>query len=64
MDEADPLALIESAMSGVRVILCPMCNGEGRLRDALDLLCPRCRGAGKTTTSGMPLSKWDEEHDR
>lgn len=59
MDDDDGATLIESAMSEVQVIECPMCEGAGKLKQGLDMTCPRCLGGGKTTNSGTPLSRWD-----
>lgn len=46
-DETDPAqALIESAMSDVKIVACPMCQGRGRHPEGLDVRCPGCGGRG------------------
>lgn len=55
---------LRAACVDVEVIDCPMCGGAGVLPKALNLTCPRCYGCGKTTTSGVPLSKWDHHEQR
>ena len=63
-ERALAFAALRAACIGVEVIDCPMCGGIGNLERALDLPCPRCLGCGKTTTSGVPLSKWDHHDQR
>ncbi len=41
--------MIEEAFADIRIIACPKCGGEGKLRAALGMQCPGCRGSGKTT---------------
>lgn len=52
MDSDESMTLIESALSDVRVLTCPQCEGEGKLPNALDITCPRCHGCGVTTDGG------------
>ena len=42
--------LIEDAMQGVRVIVCPKCEGIG---ETLEGPCDRCNGCGASTTNEL-----------
>jgi len=60
---ANARQLIASIMEGVRIIVCPRCNGLGQverdksvpfvLGEELRPRCPRCEGCGESTTTAM-----------
>lgn len=44
------LTLIGAVMAGVRVIVCPRCNGLGEVGlSSFRCTCPRCLGCGEST---------------
>lgn len=46
----DGLKLLRVALAGVRLIVCPRCDGEGRVGlKSLRATCPRCLGCGLST---------------
>jgi DnaJ-class molecular chaperone len=48
----------------VQVVVCPMCEGRGKLSRGMDLKCPRCEGSGNSTDSGVPRGRWDHHDNR
>lgn len=46
-------ALLEDAMSGVRLVECDVCQGGGKVGlKTARAACPKCGGRGVTTTRG------------
>ncbi len=52
--------LIAQAMGGVRVIVCPRCNGLGEVGlPTLRATCPVCRGCGESTANVVEVDHAD-----